>query len=130
MYRLSVPLEYRTVPKKKSVPSYRYHKARDCAVVTINGRNHYLGPFNSPASKEKYARLIAELAGQSPVANVASARSGGNITITELCAAYLDWAATYYSKNGRPTSQLAVIRMTLRSLRRIYGSVEARVFGP
>jgi hypothetical protein len=24
-------------------PTYRLHKARNCAVVTINGKNHYLG---------------------------------------------------------------------------------------
>jgi hypothetical protein len=31
------------MPKKNSPPSYRLHKARNCAVVTIAGRNHYLG---------------------------------------------------------------------------------------
>ena len=41
-------------------PSYRLHKARNCAVVTINGKNHYLGPYDSPESHEKYARLIAD----------------------------------------------------------------------
>ena len=41
-------------------PSYRYHKARNCAVVTIDGRNRYLGPFDSPESHQEYARLIAE----------------------------------------------------------------------
>jgi hypothetical protein len=39
-------------------PSYRFHKARKCAVVTIHGKNHYLGPKDSPESHEKYARLI------------------------------------------------------------------------
>ena len=41
-------------------PAYRLHKARSCAVVTLNGKNHYLGPWQSPESHEKYARLIAE----------------------------------------------------------------------
>ena len=48
------------MPKKSCPPSYRLHKARNCAVVTIAGKNHYLGPYGSEASKEKYARLIAE----------------------------------------------------------------------
>ena len=30
--------------RPKSQPSYRHHKARNCAVVTIDGKNHYLGP--------------------------------------------------------------------------------------
>jgi hypothetical protein len=41
-------------------PSYRFHKARNCAVVTLNGRDHYLGLYDSPESWEKYHRLIAE----------------------------------------------------------------------
>ena len=48
------------MPRKPSVPSYRFHKARNCAVVTINGRNHYLGPWQSAESKAKYDRLITE----------------------------------------------------------------------
>jgi hypothetical protein len=31
-------------------PSCRLHKARNCAVVTIHGKNHYLGPYDSPES--------------------------------------------------------------------------------
>jgi len=30
------------------IPAYRLHKARNLAVVTLDGRNHYLGPFGSP----------------------------------------------------------------------------------
>ena len=46
------------MPRKKSPPSYRFHKARNCAVVTINGRNRYLGPYGSPESKEEYAATV------------------------------------------------------------------------
>ena len=38
------------MPRKKSPPSYRLHKARNCAVVTIDGQNHYLGAYGSPDS--------------------------------------------------------------------------------
>ena len=48
------------MPQPLKQPAYRLHKARDCAVVTLNGKNHYLGPWQSPESHEKYARLIAE----------------------------------------------------------------------
>jgi len=41
-------------------PSYRFHKARRCAVVTIAGKDHYLGAYDSPESWEKYHRLVAE----------------------------------------------------------------------
>jgi hypothetical protein len=42
------------------IPTYRHHKARDYAVVSINGKDHYLGKYDSDESKEKYHRLIAE----------------------------------------------------------------------
>ena len=48
------------MPRPKSQPAYRLHKARNCAVVTVGGKNHYLGPWQSPESHEKYAALIAE----------------------------------------------------------------------
>jgi hypothetical protein len=43
-----------------SVPSYRFHKARACAVVTIDGKDHYLGPYNSCESRDKYDRLTVQ----------------------------------------------------------------------
>ena len=59
MYRFR-SLGNRTMPRTKSPPTYRLHKPRQCAVVTINGKNHYLGPYGSPESYEQYARLIAQ----------------------------------------------------------------------
>jgi hypothetical protein len=41
-------------------PTYRKHKASGQAIVTINGTDHYLGPWNSKASKAEYDRLIGE----------------------------------------------------------------------
>ena len=66
-------------------PKYRHHKARNCAVVTINGRNHYLGPFGSPESHEKYACLIAEQFSDSRPKNHQKADSieSSNLTVNE-----------------------------------------------
>ena len=41
-------------------PSYRHHKPSGQAVVTLNGLDHYLGPWKSKASKAEYDRLIRE----------------------------------------------------------------------
>jgi hypothetical protein len=35
-------------------------------VVTHDGRDHYLGPYGSPESHEKYARLIARWTAKGP----------------------------------------------------------------
>jgi len=48
------------MPRTNRPPAYRLHKARNAAVVTITGKNHYLGPYGSPESYERYAQLIAE----------------------------------------------------------------------
>jgi hypothetical protein len=44
--------------RKGAVPTRRHHKAHGCAGVTIDGHDHYLGPFGTPSSKRKYADLI------------------------------------------------------------------------
>ncbi len=49
-----------TVPRTNRPPSYRYHKARKCAVVTIFRKNRYLGPYGSPESHEAYERWLAK----------------------------------------------------------------------
>ena len=46
--------------KSRRVPSYRKHKPSGQAVVTLSGRDHYLGPHGSKTSIAEYDRLIAE----------------------------------------------------------------------
>jgi hypothetical protein len=73
------------------VPSYRKHKATGQAVVTLNGKDHYLGRYGSAASKAEYDKLIAE--------GLASGRSlpnGSRQTVSEVMLAYLRFAADYY----------------------------------
>ncbi len=49
-------------------PSYRLHKPTGKAVVTIDGKDHYLGKFDSAESRENYHRLIAEWLGSGKTA--------------------------------------------------------------
>jgi hypothetical protein len=44
----------------RHIPQYRQYKPKDLAVVRIDGRDYYLGKYNSEESREKYHRLIAE----------------------------------------------------------------------
>ena len=41
-------------------PSYRFHKPSGLAVVTLNGRDHYLGCYGTVTSKAEYDRLISK----------------------------------------------------------------------
>ena len=74
------------------VPTYRRHVSGQ-AVVTIptatGRRDIYLGLFNSPKSKQEYARIIAELA-------VGNPRTGTDITLNEVFVAYLSHVKSYY----------------------------------
>ncbi|MEP0061144.1 MAG: site-specific integrase, partial [Rhodopirellula bahusiensis] len=92
------------MPKlSKSLPKYRKHKASGQAVVTIAGRDHYLGPHGTAASKREYDRRIAEY--------LATGRRGviedeTQIRVIEVLAAYWKFAKGYYVKNGKPTSEV------------------------
>jgi integrase len=117
------------MPRKQQVPSYRLHKARNCAVVTIAGRNHYLGPYGSPESHAQYAALIAEwqrLGIEKPKASI----DGPSFTIGQLALAYRKHAAAYYQKNGRVTSQFHTETAALRAIVALYETDQAAAFGP
>ena len=47
--------------RKGAAPAYRHHKASGQAVVTIAGRQVYLGVYDSPESHREYNRLIGGL---------------------------------------------------------------------
>lgn len=41
-------------------PKYRHHKPKNLGVVVrIDGKDHYLGRYDSPESWEKYHRLVS-----------------------------------------------------------------------
>jgi len=44
----------------QALPHYRLHRASGQAVVTLGGRDHYLGPYGSPRSHQMRDQLIAK----------------------------------------------------------------------
>ncbi|HVU88492.1 MAG TPA: site-specific integrase [Pirellulales bacterium] len=108
----------------ESTPKYRKHKATAQAVVTISGRDHYLGPYGSKASRVEYDRLIGEwlAAGRRAVA----VSDSNDLTVTELCKAYKAYAEAYYVRGGR----LYNIATAMRAIRLRYGHTRATEFGP
>ena len=110
-----------------------HRKPKDLGVVRIDGRDQYLGKYNSPESWEKYQRMIAEWLGSSQRSARSSAPShdvGVDLSINEMVLAYWDFAKTYYSKDGRPTKELSCMQEALRPLRQLYGHTSAQDFGP
>ena len=114
-------------------PKYRHYKPKDLGVVSIDGHDHYLGKFNTPESYEKYHRLLAERYSQGPGAALANQQArpeADNLTIDELCLGYYRHAERYYTKNGKPTIQVRLIRLSLKVLRWLYAHTLAKDFGP
>jgi integrase len=112
-----------------ALPKYRKHRASGKAVVTFNGRDHYLGPYGTKASRVEYDRLISEFLATGRRGTAEEARAD-QITVTELIAHYWRFAQRYYTKAGKPTSELAVIKWAVRDLKAFYGREPADQFGP
>jgi hypothetical protein len=120
------------VRRKIHIPKYGLHKPSGQARVIINGEHVYLGPHGSAESREKYARLIAELA-VSP-STLRSVDRGSPVTsdllVCELIVRYLDFARTYYVYDGEVTKEFTEMILALRPLDRLYATTQARSFGP
>src|SRR4051794_35970773 len=87
------------------VPSYRHHKARNLAVVRFDGRDVYLGPYDSPESHQKYRLVVAEWLAQKPAAQPAE---DGSCTVNEIVLRFLDTHKNYYTRQDGTLSPLLV----------------------
>lgn len=109
-------------------PSYRRHKATGQAVVTLNGRDVYLGKYGSAASKKTYRRIIGEWLQRGGILDMSVE---ADPAIVEICTAYWKHAREYYrGPNGKPTRSIGRTKLALRHLRTLYGDLPARKFGP
>lgn len=124
-------------------PAYRKRSGYDQAIVTLTDaatkrrRDYWLGEYGSPASRERYHRLIAAWeagsrrhpdpadAGIERGAGARAEASDGRPTVAMVIAAYWRWAQRYYQPNESGT-----LRVVLRMLRQYHGSEAAEDFGP
>jgi integrase len=115
-------------------PSLRRHKPSARGVVTLNGRDIYLGHW--PADRRKppvevqqnYDRAIAEwlAVGRQP-----ATPTKYDLTIAELILAFWRHAEEYYRReDGTPTQEQTSYKCSLRVLRELYGELPANEFGP
>ncbi|MGF1582951.1 MAG: hypothetical protein ACFCD0_26830 [Gemmataceae bacterium] len=122
------------MPRKNKIPSYRLHRQSGQGIVTLpdgfGGRKDVLlGTFDTPESRERYGRVIAEWQAnyQQPVQ---TGNFSCSITINELILLYWKHVEVYYVKDGEPTSEQDNIRQALRFLKQLYGFTAAQEFGP
>src|ERR1700738_4903603 len=116
------------MPRRLRVPSYRLHRASGQAVVTLNGRDHYLGRHDTPESRLAYERLVAEWlgSGRCPVVE-----RSGDLTLVEALDAYWQHArGSYRGPDDKATSQQDRVRRALKPAMDLYGTTPAREFAP
>jgi integrase len=110
--------------ESRRVPALQLHKASGQAVVKVGGRVRYLGAFGSDEAQQKYQRVLAEFRASGGLAAVAV------VTIDHVIAGYWRHAEVYYRKNGKPTSELSVLKLAMRFLHDLYGPLPVTEFGP
>eukprot|EP00913_Durusdinium_trenchii_P028474 g26702.t1 len=110
------------MPKNRK-PSYLLHKPSGQARVRIDGKDHYLGEYDSPESRDRYDELIEAWRVKRDVDAV-------SMTIDDLSIFYTEHAKSYYVKDGAPTREVDNIRAILRRLIAKYGRLRVREFTP
>jgi len=115
--------------QRRRIPKYRLHKPSGQAVVTLSGRDVYLGKHGSQVSRDEYDRHIAEwLANGRQSTEEAPDRPA--LTVGEVILRYWEHAQGYYQKDGKPTTELGHVKCALRLVRRLYSRERADSFGP
>ena len=115
-----------------AVPKYRKHRASGQALVTINGRDHYLGPHKSKASKLEYDRLVNQwlVTNRHPRFGLPQHDSAA-LTVAELINKYRIHCEKHYrNPDGTPTGSIVTIKAIMKRLRERYGDYAADKFRP
>jgi integrase len=117
---------------KNTLPNYRLHKPTGQAVVTLSGKDFYLGLYDTKESRAAYDRLTGEWQanGRRLPDEPSQAPAIEVLTVVMLCAAYLRHAKAYYRKDGEPTNTVLSIKAAIRYLRDMFGRLAAEKFGP
>ncbi|TWT35210.1 Tyrosine recombinase XerC [Posidoniimonas corsicana] len=113
--------------RRRRVPKYCRHKARGLARVTIDGKDHYLGPYGSSESKERYRQIVGEWLDQQ---QADSLHEQTDVRVCELAVAYLRHCMEYYRKDGVVTREYGCITDALKHVRQHYDLERIDRFGP
>ena len=109
-------------------PKYRRQKSKPVAraFVELDGSRHYLGQYGTAESKQRYHQLLAERS----AGMIGTLQKVGEITVVELVARFWKHAKSYYVRpDGTPTI-LHRVKMALKPVKELYGTIPASTFGP
>jgi hypothetical protein len=120
--------------RPRPVASYRCHRKSGQAVTTLTDglgcrRDVLLGKYGCAASRQQYARVIAEW--EAAGRRLPAENSSTSLTINELALAFLRHGEEYYRRpDGTPTSEVIKLKMSPRPLVHLYGHTPVAEFGP
>jgi integrase len=114
----------------KRLPAYRLHKPSGKAVVTLDGKDHYLGLYGSDESRRQYGILIANHNAAVPIVAAKEDPSQAGLMVKELCLTFLIHAEKHYVKDGKQTSEVHCVKAAIRPLVKLYGETRVNEFGP
>ena len=125
-------------PSNRPLPALSPSQAHPVrASVRLNGRDFYLGTHDTPASKEKYNRLLSEWLANNrqlrPTTSPTDAGSadGSAVTVAEICVRFIAHADAWYrGADGEPTNEPQTLRQALRPLSDLYARLPVTEFGP
>jgi integrase len=111
-------------------PSICRHKASGQAVVTLSGKDHYLGRFGTKEAERQYERIIGEWLAANRNLPPGDEADETDVEVAEVTIDYLEHARDYYRKNGEITGEYLLARRVHKLLKRTYGKQPAKSFGP
>lgn len=108
-------------------PKYRLHKGSGQAVVTVDGKDYYLGVHGTERSRTRYAEIVRAW---SEPGSLPTPAPCSDPTVEELIARFWLHAERYYrAVDGRAKSELASFKLALEVLRQAHRDTPASRFG-
>jgi integrase len=128
-----VEVRFRPIPKgngssPKQAPKYQRDGRGNAFARWVDPRTgkrirKQFGKHGSRESEQAYRRWAAEwIAG--------GGQKLSAVSVARLILSYVEWAAAHYLKNGKPTSEIHLIRGSLVTVNEIYGDTSASEFTP
>ncbi len=116
-------------PSGLRIPKYRRHKPTGLGVVTIAGRDVYLGKHGTKDSGAAYQRAIAEWLASGEAQARKRTSGGPELTVDALIARYWEHLERKHGADVAPV-RCESDALAFRVLHALYGPTPAAEFGP
>ncbi len=111
--------------RKVRVPKLRLHKPTGQGVVTLSGKDFYLGRYDSAEARQLYAKLLPEW--ESTNRSITFGEPVECLTMAQIALSYLDYAKSYHGTDSREYNHC---RRAVKPISELYSNHSASQFGP